>query len=169
MLQGLRCIWPGCGQHHHLQIDHADPHSAGGATNQDNADLACGHHNRFKHHGYTTRRAPNGTWHTYRPDGTENHRRLNAARLWRWQSLPLATRAAEVVGAGWVSRSSATPTTKTTSTSRGLRRLGSTGRLVAPARQRALMVDEAADDHRAAAADQPMPADSAGSWAIGSR
>lgn len=71
MLQGLRCIWPGCGQHHHLQIDHADPHSAGGATNQDNADLACGHHNRFKHHGYTTRRAPNGTWHIYRPDGTK--------------------------------------------------------------------------------------------------
>lgn len=71
LLQGLRCIWPGCGQQHHLQVDHTHPHARGGPTSQRNADLMCGHHNRFKHHGHAIRRAPDGTWHLYRPDGTE--------------------------------------------------------------------------------------------------
>ena len=42
-----------------------------GVTNPANSGPTCGHHNRFKTRGYTTRRDPHGRWHTYRPDGTE--------------------------------------------------------------------------------------------------
>ena len=30
----------------------------------------CGHHNRWKTHGYRTVRRNDGTWDIYRPDGT---------------------------------------------------------------------------------------------------
>ena len=40
-------------------------------TAPSNGGPACQYHNRWKTRGYTTRRNPNGTWHTYRPDGTE--------------------------------------------------------------------------------------------------
>lgn len=69
-LQGRRCIWPGCGQHH-CQIDHATPWSEHGETNPDNGAPLCGWHNRWKHRGYRVWRDPAGNWHTYRPDGTE--------------------------------------------------------------------------------------------------
>jgi hypothetical protein len=34
---------------HRCQIDHIDPHSAGGITSQHNGRLACGYHNRLRH------------------------------------------------------------------------------------------------------------------------
>ncbi|MCU1354766.1 MAG: endonuclease, partial [Acidimicrobiales bacterium] len=43
----------------------------GGETNPHNGGPACGRHNRYKQHGYTVHRDPDGPWHTYRPDGTE--------------------------------------------------------------------------------------------------
>jgi hypothetical protein len=65
-----RCLWPGC-RLAHCQIDHTVTWFDQGATVPANAGPACGHHNRFKTRGYTTRRDQHGRWHTYRPDGTE--------------------------------------------------------------------------------------------------
>ncbi len=54
------------------QIDHITPHSRRGRTHPGNGAPACGRHNRFHHtNGYRTLLAPDGRWHTYRPDGTE--------------------------------------------------------------------------------------------------
>jgi hypothetical protein len=64
-----RCIWPGC-RLATCQIDHATSWAHGGATNLPNALLMCGHHNRYKTRGYTTRRDTTGRWHLHRPDGT---------------------------------------------------------------------------------------------------
>lgn len=69
-LQGHRCLWPGCGNHH-CQIDHSTEWHQQGLTDPANAGPLCPHHNRWKHRGFETRRDPTGTWHTYRPDGTE--------------------------------------------------------------------------------------------------
>ncbi len=71
-LQSNECIWPGC----HVpvdrcQIDHTRPHGRGGRTNPGNGAPVCGRHNRRKEHGFTVWRDPSGSWHTYRPDGTE--------------------------------------------------------------------------------------------------
>ena len=76
LLQGVldrngRCLWPGCGRHHHCQIDHTSEWSDDGSTDVANSGIVCGHHNVFKTRGYTCRRDPNGRWHTYRPDHTE--------------------------------------------------------------------------------------------------
>lgn len=67
-----RCTFPGCrvpaGR---SQLDHIRPWSLGGRTDPDNGGPQCPRHNRIKNRGYTTWRDPIGTWHTYRPDGTE--------------------------------------------------------------------------------------------------
>ncbi len=72
LLADNRCLWPGCeipaGR---CQIDHSTPWSADGPTAPSNGGVTCGHHNRFKQRGFTTRRDANGQWHTYRPDGAE--------------------------------------------------------------------------------------------------
>ena len=64
-----RCLWPGC-RLAHCQIDHTVAWFDQGATSPANAGSVCGHHNRFKTRGYTTRRDQHGHGHTYRPDGT---------------------------------------------------------------------------------------------------
>jgi hypothetical protein len=72
LLDGRRCIWPGCGRaSSRNQIDHTHEHSRGGRTAPSNGGPACGRHNRLKSHGYTAHRDDRGTWHVYRPDGTE--------------------------------------------------------------------------------------------------
>ena len=66
------CTWPGCHTSwRYCQGDHTVAHRHGGPTAASNGGLQCGHHNRWKERGYRTRRDPNGTFHTYRPDGTE--------------------------------------------------------------------------------------------------
>ena len=51
--------------------EHATPHSAGGVTDQENGQLMCGTHNRFKHrNGWRTRRADTGQIISFRADGT---------------------------------------------------------------------------------------------------
>ncbi len=52
---------------------HPDPDTTdlGGRTDQTNAAPLCPRHNRFKTHGFTIERHPDGTLHPYRPDGTE--------------------------------------------------------------------------------------------------
>ena len=70
-LAATTCYWPGCrAPASHCQTDHLDPWADGGTTDQANGGLACGHHNRLKEHGFTVRRAPDGTIHVHRPDGT---------------------------------------------------------------------------------------------------
>src|SRR3954452_24153396 len=66
------CQHPGCEvSADRCQIDHIEPHSAGGRTDQANAGPACGPHNRHKYtHGWRTRRADNGRAYNIRPDGT---------------------------------------------------------------------------------------------------
>jgi hypothetical protein len=72
LLDGRRCIWPGCGRaSSRNQIDHTHEHSRGGLTTPSNGGPACGRHNRLKSHGYTAHRDGRGTWHVYRPDGSE--------------------------------------------------------------------------------------------------
>ena len=53
------------------QIDHIHPHHLGGPTEVHNGDLACGHHNRWRHcSNAKVVRLADGTVITYRPDGT---------------------------------------------------------------------------------------------------
>jgi hypothetical protein len=66
------CPWPGCVvRTSHCEIDHTVEHGIGGRTNPDNGGPLCARHNRWKQKSFTTWRDPTGTWHTYRPDGTE--------------------------------------------------------------------------------------------------
>ena len=70
MVGGRRCLWPGC-RHPRPQLDHRDEWAADhGATDQDNSAWLCGPHNRWKHHGYTVTRDPDGIITIMRPDGT---------------------------------------------------------------------------------------------------
>lgn len=66
-----RCSHPGCARDVHCQVDHLREWRDGGVTAIGNAGIVCGHHNRFKSSGYTTRRDASGHWHTFRPDHTE--------------------------------------------------------------------------------------------------
>jgi hypothetical protein len=66
------CMWPGCDlRSGRCQTDHITCWAHDGPTRPLNGGAACGTHNRWKQHGYQTRRDSNGHWHTYRPDGTE--------------------------------------------------------------------------------------------------
>jgi hypothetical protein len=72
LLDGRRCLWPGCGRaSSRNQIDHTHEHARGGLTTPCNGGPACGRHNRFKSQGYIAHRDSNGVWHVFRPDGTE--------------------------------------------------------------------------------------------------
>lgn len=72
MLSSARCVWPGCSRPtSQCQADHVLPHVNDGPTNAINGAPMCGHHNRWKTSGYTTRRDSDRHWHHHRPDGTE--------------------------------------------------------------------------------------------------
>jgi hypothetical protein len=73
LLQSARCTHDGCTvPGARCQVDHLTPWAGGGATDVDNGGPKCHHHNQFaRRRGYRTRRDPDGTWHTFRPDGTE--------------------------------------------------------------------------------------------------
>jgi hypothetical protein len=48
-LRDRHCQWPGCRvPAERCQVDHIDPWSNHGETNQDNGEAQCGHHNRHK-------------------------------------------------------------------------------------------------------------------------
>lgn len=69
-LQGLRCIWPGCGSPF-SDIDHMVGWSHGGDTDPRNAAALCGHHNRWKfEHRYSIERVDRGRYVIRRPDGS---------------------------------------------------------------------------------------------------
>lgn len=67
------CTHPGCGVRSRCaEIDHVDEWAGGhGATDQHNADVRCGVHNRFKHRQrWRTRRDEHGRSYSIRSDGT---------------------------------------------------------------------------------------------------
>lgn len=66
------CAHPGCPiPADRCQGDHNLPFSEGGRTDQANANLECGPHNRFKHaNQWRVRRADNGRLYNIRGDGT---------------------------------------------------------------------------------------------------
>jgi hypothetical protein len=71
-LASTTCVWRGCtARTSSCEIDHIEAHAYGGRTNPGNGAPLCGRHNRWKQKGFTTWRDPTGTWHTYRPNGTE--------------------------------------------------------------------------------------------------
>lgn len=77
LLRHTHCTYAGCtAPAHHTQGDHLVPYRDGGLTTPHNGTLTCGHHNRIKNLGFTTRRDEHGHWRTYRPDGTEIGRTL---------------------------------------------------------------------------------------------
>ncbi len=67
------CVFAGCDApnwwceaHHVLEWT-----SQNGPTDLDNLGLLCERHHTKVHHGFAVERRTDGTWHTYRPDGTE--------------------------------------------------------------------------------------------------
>ena len=72
MLHSPRCTWIGCDTtSSYCNADHTVDWQHGGPTATTNGGPLCPRHDRKKNGGYKLRRDPNGTWHTYRPDGTE--------------------------------------------------------------------------------------------------
>lgn len=67
-----RCTHPGClVASIDCEIDHLMPHSRGGPTSVANAGPACRHHNNWRYaSGALIERQVDGTWATYRRDGT---------------------------------------------------------------------------------------------------
>ncbi|GAA3166618.1 hypothetical protein GCM10010531_19130 [Blastococcus jejuensis] len=58
---------PGKPKVHHVEEWLADQ----GPTSLENSALLCERHHTKVHHGFRVERQPDGTWRTYRPDGTE--------------------------------------------------------------------------------------------------
>ena len=71
-LLAVQCDHPGCGLPAELcEVDHSTEWSDHGCTDQDNAGVECGTHNRLKHRKrWRTRRDNHGRTHTIRADGT---------------------------------------------------------------------------------------------------
>jgi hypothetical protein len=65
-------MWLGCTLRAAIaDIDHVQPHSAGGFTDAGNGKVMCHRHNVHKHvHGFIPQRLPDGGWIMLRPDGT---------------------------------------------------------------------------------------------------
>ena len=72
LLLATTCAYPGCRLPARMcQVDHNQPWSTGGPTNQTNATPLCGVHNRIKHRdGLTITRDHHGRPYTQHPDGT---------------------------------------------------------------------------------------------------
>ena len=72
MLLATTCTHPGCRlPARFCEVDHIDEWANGGTTDQHNAAIQCGAHNRFKHQQrWTTRRDQHGRTYTLKPDGT---------------------------------------------------------------------------------------------------
>jgi hypothetical protein len=67
------CVFAGC----HAPTHWCDVHQVAewdadhGETSEANSALLCERHHTKAHHGFRVERQPDGTWHTYRPDGTQ--------------------------------------------------------------------------------------------------
>jgi hypothetical protein len=67
------CIFAGCAAPTHwCDVHHVHEWLADqGPTSLENSALLCERHHTKVHHGFRIERQPDGTWRTYRPDGTE--------------------------------------------------------------------------------------------------
>ncbi len=72
MLLAVQCDHPGCGLPAEVcEVDHSTEWHDDGCTDQVNAGVECGSHNRLKHRKrWRTRRDIHGRTHTIRADGT---------------------------------------------------------------------------------------------------
>lgn len=69
-LQGVRCVWPGCGVGY-TEVDHVVGWCEGGHTDPRNAAPLCDWHNRWRFdHGYSVRRDADGHLRIRRADGS---------------------------------------------------------------------------------------------------
>ncbi len=78
------CVFAGChAPTHWCDVHHVAEWDADhGETSEANSALLCERHHTKVHHGFRVERQPDGTWRTYRPDGTEIliHSPVQAAR-----------------------------------------------------------------------------------------
>jgi hypothetical protein len=66
------CVFAGCGAPHHwCDVHHLVHWLDGGDTSLENSGLLCERHHTKVHHGFRIERQPDGTWRTWRPDGSE--------------------------------------------------------------------------------------------------
>jgi hypothetical protein len=66
------CVFAGCSAPTHwCDVHHLVHWIDGGETSLENSALLCERHHTKVHHGFRVERQPDGTWRTYRPDGTE--------------------------------------------------------------------------------------------------
>jgi hypothetical protein len=66
------CVFAGCyNPHYWCDVHHQIHWIDDGETNPENSALLCERHHTKVHHGFRVERQPDGTWRTYRPDGTE--------------------------------------------------------------------------------------------------
>jgi len=66
------CVFAGCqAPNWWCEAHHVLAWTDGGPTDLDNLGLLCERHHTKIHHGFVVERRTDGTWHTYRPDGTE--------------------------------------------------------------------------------------------------
>ncbi len=71
-LRDRGCVFAGCGAPTHwCDVHHLVHWLDGGETNLENSALLCERHHTKVHHGFRVERRPDGTWRTWRPDGTE--------------------------------------------------------------------------------------------------
>ncbi|PRY50960.1 uncharacterized protein DUF222 [Geodermatophilus tzadiensis] len=71
-LRDRACVFAGCGAPTHwCDVHHLVHWLDGGETNLANSALLCERHHTQVHHGFRVERRPDGTWRTWRPDGTE--------------------------------------------------------------------------------------------------
>ncbi len=72
MLLEDECAWIGCDQPTAwCDADHSRSWKGQGPTAPNNGGPLCRRHNLFKEQGYGVIRSPDGTWHTFDPDGQE--------------------------------------------------------------------------------------------------
>jgi Domain of unknown function (DUF222) len=75
------CVFAGCeAPNWWCEAHHVLEWVFDGPTDLDNLGLLCERHHTKVHHGFRVERQPDGTWHTFRPDGTEIV--LGPARTW---------------------------------------------------------------------------------------
>jgi hypothetical protein len=66
------CVFTGCyNPHYWCDVHHQIHWIDDGETNPENSALLCERHHTKVHHGFRVERQPDGTWRTWRPDGTE--------------------------------------------------------------------------------------------------
>jgi Domain of unknown function (DUF222)/HNH endonuclease len=66
------CVFAGCdAPSWWCEVHHLVSWALGGETSLENSGLLCERHHTQVHAGFRLERRPDGTWHTWRPDGTK--------------------------------------------------------------------------------------------------